>query len=88
MKLEFRESFSKDIDNITERRIKLLCASVIEKIENANSLTSVPQIKKLKGYKTFYRIRVGEYRIGIEYRDKTIVFWRVLLRKDIYKYFP
>ena len=55
-------------------------------------LTSVNKnilpLEKLKSYKTFYRIRAGDYRIGIEIVNDKIIFTRFLHRKDIYKYFP
>ena len=35
-----------------------------------------------------YRIRLGDYRIGIEIQKDTIIFTRFLHRKDIYKFFP
>ena len=53
-----------------------------------DKLSDVRNIKKIKGFKNLYRIRLGEYRIGIEYRNSKVVFIRFLLRKDIYKYFP
>ena len=43
--------------------------------------------KKLKGRKA-WRIRVGDYRIGIVLAGQTATFVRFLNRKDIYKYFP
>lgn len=45
-------------------------------------------VKKLEGYTTYYRIRVGEYRIGIEVLEGQVIFVCFLNRKDIYRYFP
>lgn len=42
----------------------------------------------LKANKPFYRIRVGDYRIGFMLDNDILVFMRVLHRKDIYRYFP
>ncbi len=36
----------------------------------------------------YYRIRVGDYRIGVEVVGDEILFVRILHRKDIYRYFP
>lgn len=35
-----------------------------------------------------YRIRIGDYRIGIFVEGKTVEFARVVHRKDIYQQFP
>jgi len=48
------------------------------------------QMEKLSGYEDYYKIRIGNYRIGIEvFRDERIArFSRVLHRKDFYRHFP
>jgi mRNA interferase RelE/StbE len=43
----------------------------------------------MQGFQKYYRIRIGEYRLGFEMIDaETILFILVSHRKDIYKYFP
>ena len=43
----------------------------------------------MQGFQTFYRVRIGDYRLGFELIDKeTVLFILVSHRKDIYKYFP
>jgi mRNA-degrading endonuclease RelE of RelBE toxin-antitoxin system len=42
----------------------------------------------LTGFKTAYRLRLGNYRIGFFFENETAELVRVLNRKDIYKYFP
>ncbi|MGI0491877.1 type II toxin-antitoxin system RelE family toxin [Alkalinema pantanalense CENA528] len=59
-----------------------------EEILNAERLTDIPNIKKLKGYNNAYRIRVGNYRVGFWVENETIQFSRVLHRREIYRYFP
>lgn len=61
---------------------------VFDEIPRAKEFSDVKNIKKLRGYESFYRVRIGDYRIGFEYKEREIVFYRVLHRKDIYKYFP
>jgi mRNA-degrading endonuclease RelE of RelBE toxin-antitoxin system len=47
-----------------------------------------PGIKPLKNAKNAFRIRVGEYRIGLKKEEDVIEVMRVLHRKDIYRFFP
>lgn len=51
-------------------------------------LKDIKNLKKLRGHRTFYRIKAGEYRIGFELLENRVIFTRLLHRKDIYKYFP
>jgi len=84
----YSEQFLKDLK-------KLRGTGEFEKIKKL-SFTILPQkddlsdfnIKKIKGFKNYYRIRIGNYRIGIKVEGLKIIFMRVLDRKDIYKYFP
>ena len=88
MKVEFRESFLKDLRNI--KNTKLL-AKVKKSVENAE-LADIPQqisnFKKLKGYSTYFRIKIGEYRVGLIMENDIITFVRILPRKEIYRFFP
>jgi mRNA interferase RelE/StbE len=43
-------------------------------------------IKKLKGYKNHYRLRIGHYRILFELqKPKTIIIYAILPREKAYK---
>lgn len=48
------------------------------------------RVQKLAGYQSYYKIRIGNYRIGlrIDQEEGSIEFQRVLHRKDIYRVFP
>jgi len=35
-----------------------------------------------------YRARIGDYRIGFFFAGQTVIFARVLHRKDTYRFFP
>jgi mRNA interferase RelE/StbE len=82
------KSFDKDTDKIRDKDILLSIAYCIEGIQKAESLKEIKNLKKLKGSNFFYRIRIGEYRIGLEIIDSKVEFIRFLHRKDIYKSFP
>jgi mRNA interferase RelE/StbE len=88
LELEFRDSFLKDIKRIKETAVKNKIAAVISVSRKVTTLHDLKNIKKLEGSDTYYRIRVGDYRIGVKLRDKTLIFIRCLHRKDIYRYFP
>jgi len=57
-------------------------------LQQAKSINEISNIKKLRGYKTAYRIRIGEYRVGLILEGNTIKLSRVMNRKEIYRYFP
>lgn len=61
---------------------------LILKLEDCSSLSSIPNVKKLAGNKNFFRIRIGDYPVGIVVFPKSVEMVRILHRKEIYRHFP
>ncbi len=88
MEIKFSKPFEKDLKTITEKRIALKVDEIISTLNKVNSLTSIENIKKIKGHKDCYRIRIGDCRLGLFISGKTVWFARLMHRKEIYRYFP
>ena len=88
MNLRFDSGFEKDIKRIRDRSLKLRIENTIEHLERAKSLQEISILKKLKGEKNYYRIRIGDYRMGFRFVHDTIIIERFLHRKEIYKFYP
>jgi mRNA interferase RelE/StbE len=88
MELEFLKKFSKDVEELNQKSVKLNLIKLIELLEAEENLNNIPHLKKLKGHKTAYRIRLGDYRLGFFYEQNKIILARIVHRKDIYDLFP
>ncbi len=89
MKLKIDKSFLKSLEKLNLQELKPKIEAILADIEKAQDLLQIKQLKKLKGHKTCYRIKSGDYRIGLELiAPDTVVFVMVAHRKDIYKKFP
>ena len=88
MRTEFRGSFVKDLKAVTDRHLLKRLRERIAEVDQANSPAEIQNLKKLKGRGDYYRMRVGDYRIGIAIEGDTVIFVRFLNRKEVYKYFP
>lgn len=88
MQVEFLSKFSKDIDRISQKSVKANIRKLISLVESATHLNEIPNLKKLVGFKSAYRVRIGDYRVGFFYDGSKVQFARVVHRKDIYKVFP
>jgi len=90
MKVFFKPSFVKDFKKLPfniRREIRYICIDVFPKLQGIRSFDKY-DIKPIIGYKNYYRIRLGNYRIGFKrVNDGNIEFMRVKHRKDIYKHF-
>ena len=88
MKVGFKSSFAKDLKKVKDTDLKARVKQVIELVEKAKNLQEIKDIKRLKGDDRYYRIRIGDYRVGLILEGETVAFVRILHRKDIYRYFP
>ena len=89
MIVEFDKSFEKSLRPVHDKTVLRKLKRIIILIENSPSLLHLPNILKLTGFSHFYRIRIGDYRVGIELINKTTVRFIIIAhRKDIYKIFP
>ena len=89
MIIEYLPTFIKDLKALRGSPVyKTIYELAFEDIPNIDNLSELTNLKKLKGSNTAYRIRVGNYRIGIFITDDKIQFSRVLHRREIYRYFP
>jgi len=89
MRILIEKSFAKDVSKINNKKLLQNLSNIITELENSTSLREITHIKKIKGYKSFFRIRIGDYRLGIEeIQGKGLHLIRFLHRKEIYRYFP
>lgn len=88
MKTEFKASFLKCIHKIADNNLKEKIIECIKNVELSDNIKQINDLKKLKGHKSFYRIKLGDYRIGVKIDSDVVVFVTVAHRKDIYNLFP
>lgn len=88
MRTIYLESFERDIKKLKEKKIRADLLELLDYIKECGSIIEIKNLKKIKGDKKFYRIRIGDYRLGVKIEEETVTFIRFLHRKDIYRYFP
>ncbi|MFM9944232.1 MAG: type II toxin-antitoxin system RelE family toxin [Bacteroidia bacterium] len=88
MIIEVQKSFEKDVERISNKNLAVQINEVIENLENCKSLIDIKSCKKMKSKGSYYRIRIGNYRLGLKQEAETLTLLRFMHRKDIYNYFP
>lgn len=89
MKLLFDKSFKKDLEKIQNTELLQKIEKSVLNVKSATGPSTITSLKKLKGYKDFYRIKIDySYRIGVRIIGDTVTFITIQNRKDIYRFFP
>ncbi len=89
MKIIYKNTFFKDLKKV-DKNILIKLNNIIwyiNKVSNIGELDIV-DLEKLKWFKSFYRIRIWDYRVWIKINNNKIFMLRLLHRKDVYKKFP
>lgn len=80
MEVKFAKPFEKDLKAISEKQVILKLDEIIRELQTSPSLQNISNIKRLKGHKDCYRIRIGNYRLGLLVQGKTVWLARLMLR--------
>lgn len=88
MKIDYRKSFLKELSKIPSGTRSRMEDFVFEELPKANSIFDIGIVEQMKGYRSYYKVRFGSYRIGLKMENDTVILERALHRKDIYRYFP
>ena len=60
----YKKTFLKDLANLPPVYRERIEKLVFEEIPELNNIVRALDIKEMRGYRDYYRIRVGDYRIG------------------------
>ncbi len=87
--VEYTKRFLKDLADLPTEIQERVEPIVFEELESENPF-ELGYLEKLKGYSDKYKIRVGNYRIGItlDKDAQILVCERIAHRKEIYRLFP
>jgi len=89
LQILYRKSFLRDL-----KKIKILPVYeeiynlVFNELSHMQDINEISNVKSMKGFANYYRIRMGDYRIGIEFVGEYLEVIRVLHRKEFYRFFP
>ena len=89
MKIFYGKRFSKDLDDIQNSpNVKKRLFEVITKFKEAASISDLQGVRKIQGYSDYFRVKIGDYRLGIKLVQNGVELIRFLHRKEIYRRFP
>lgn len=87
MEVVVTKTFTKHYIKCPEH-VKEAARNFIDSLEKAVAIRDINDIKKLSGFKNYYRYRIGQYRIGFKEEKPKVILMCILERSQIYKVFP
>ena len=74
MKIEYKKKFLKQLSKIPSAYRNKIEEFVFEKLNGNDFFDSFGKIEKMTGYKNYYKIRFGSYRVGLKLENDKIIF--------------
>ena len=88
MNVEPSRQFSRDVRRLGSVQIQRRLDQAIQELIEAADSIEVSGVRRLQAEGKHYRVRIGDYRLGITMEGETAVLRRFLPRGEIYRYFP
>jgi len=89
LKVLYAKALLKDLEAVSRNTgVKKKLSKLIETLKAIDTLDGIRHIKKIEGYDCYYRLRIGDYRLGLKISEGTVELISFLHRRDIYRRFP
>ncbi|MGZ4969436.1 MAG: type II toxin-antitoxin system RelE family toxin [Methylobacter sp.] len=88
MKVEYSKKFLKELAAVPSDIRSKIENFVFDELVSTTSIYEMGKVEKMKGYDGFYKVRFGNYRLGLILKNETITVKTVMHRREIYKFFP
>lgn len=82
------KKFEKYTQKINDKPTLIILAKLVLDFQKATKWQDISNIKSLVGFKNYYRVRLGDFRVGIEIQNDMVYFLVIAKRNDIYYLFP
>ncbi len=88
MRTKVKKSFLKQLAVLPKDIRQRVEAFVFETLPSIESIGQSGKIEKMSGYDSCFKIRFGEYRVGLVFEENTVIVKVVMHRREIYRFFP
>ena len=87
-KVDYTKTFLKELASLP-KDVQNRAEIVFRQLPSTNPF-EVGYVERLRGHRGKYKIRIGNYRIGltIDQKNRVITCQRIAHRRDIYRIFP
>lgn len=88
MEVEYTPAFSRDLKRERNAELRRRVQQVIDELKAAPTVAAVRGAVRVTAPGRYYRIRVGDFRLGFALEGDRVVLLRFMHRRDIYRFFP
>ena len=88
MEIRYGAGFNRDLARIRNPDLSRRIERIIEDLKAASTITEARGVRRMTGAERYYRIRIGDYRLGVSAEGDVVTLLRFAHRSEIYRVFP
>ena len=88
MEIRYGAGFNRDLARIRNPDLNQRIGRTIEELKAASTINDVRGVRRMTGAEHYYRIRIGDYRLGVSVEGDVVTLLRFAHRREIYRVFP
>ena len=88
MEIRYGAGFNRDLARIRNPDLSRRIERIIGDLKAASTITDVRGLRSMTGAERHYRIRIGDYRLGVSVDGDAVTLLRFVHRREIYRVFP
>ena len=88
MEIEYTPAFARDLKRERSPRVRDRVERLIEELKAAPTITAVHGAARVTAPGRYYRVRLGDFRLGFALEGERVILLRFMHRRDIYRFFP
>ena len=88
MEIRYGAGFNRDLARIRNPGLSRRIERIIEDLKAASTITGARGVRRMVGAEHHYRIRIGDYRLGVSVEGDAVTLLRFAHRREIYRVFP
>ena len=73
MKIEYKKKFLKELSKLSTEYADTIEEFVFDIFPTYDNLSEIGKVEKMTGYKDYFKIRFGDYRVGVKKENDSII---------------
>ena len=73
MKIEYKKKFLKKLSKLPTEYADTIEEFVFDIFPTYDNLSEIGKVEKMTGYKDYFKIRFGDYRVGVKKENDSII---------------
>ena len=83
MEIKIKKKFLKELSKLSNEYADIVEKFIFDILPTYDNLSEIGKVEKMTGYKNYFKIRFGDYRVGIKKENDIVIIETIKHRREI-----